>query len=109
MELWEVIRFRWGQEGRAPVMGLVPWQKETPKSSLSSTCSLSVNIQIEIHIYIHLHAHTEKRTGDFSGGPVVNASCFQCRGCGFDPWWRNKIPHVMQHSQKIKKEEEAAR
>ena len=91
------------------MMGLAPWQKKTPKSSLSSACSLALNIQIEICIYTHLHAHVEERPGDFSGDQVVKASCFQCRECELDPWWRNKTPHVMQHGQKIKKEEEAAR
>ena len=27
---------------------------------------------------------------------------FQSRGCGFDPWLRNKILHTSWHSQKIK-------
>ena len=24
--------------------------------------------------------------GGLPGGPVVKTPCFQCRGCGFDPW-----------------------
>ena len=28
--------------------------------------------------------------------------CSQCRGHGFDPWLGTKIPHAVQHSQKIK-------
>ena len=26
---------------------------------------------------------------DSPGGPVVKTPCFQCRGCGFDPWSGN--------------------
>ena len=29
------------------------------------------------------------RVGDFPGGPVVRAVCFQCRGHRFDPWLGN--------------------
>ena len=25
---------------------------------------------------------------DFPGSPVVKTLCFQCKGHGFDPWWR---------------------
>ena len=34
-------------------------------------------------------------TWDFSGGPVVETPCFQCKVHGCDPWWGNwriKIP-----------------
>ena len=24
----------------------------------------------------------------FPGSPVVKTLCFQCKGHGFDPWWR---------------------
>ena len=26
---------------------------------------------------------------DFPDGPAVETLCFQCRGCGFDPWTGN--------------------
>ena len=35
-------------------------------------------------------------------GLVVKTLYFQCKGHGFDSWYRTKIPHAMQHSQKIK-------
>ena len=34
----------------------------------------------------------EKILEDFPCGPVVRTPCFQCRGCGFDPWSGNKDP-----------------
>ena len=37
---------------------------------------------------------------DFPGGPVVETPCFYCRGHGFDPWLRTKIPHASPSSQK---------
>ena len=33
---------------------------------------------------------------DFPGGPVVKTPSFHCRGLGFDPWSRTKIPHAAQ-------------
>ena len=36
---------------------------------------------------------------DFSCSPVVNASCFQCRGMGSIPGQGTKILHAVQHSQ----------
>ena len=37
---------------------------------------------------------TEKvKCRDFPGGPVARTLCFQCRGPGFDPWFR-EIDHT---------------
>ena len=32
---------------------------------------------------------------DFPGGPVVEKSAFQCRGCGLNPGQGTKIPRAM--------------
>ena len=41
------------------------------------------------HINIILFIHLKCTIWEFSGGPVVKTLHFQCRGHGFDPWWRN--------------------
>ena len=35
-----------------------------------------------------LYSLCRKYYRDFSGGPVVKTPCFQCRGCGFEPCFR---------------------
>ena len=40
---------------------------------------------------------------DFHGGPVVKTPCFHCGGYGPDPTQGTKIPHAMQHGQKLTK------
>ena len=34
-------------------------------------------------------SHKNYYNWDFPGSPVVKTPCFQCRGCGFDPWSGN--------------------
>ena len=40
-------------------------------------------------------------SGDFSGDAVVKTPCFHCRGHRFNPWSGTKIPHAVQHCEKI--------
>ena len=40
-------------------------------------------------------------SGDFSGDAVVKTPCFHCRGHRFNPWSDTKIPHAVQHCEKI--------
>ena len=42
---------------------------------------------------------------DFPGSPVVKTQCFQCRGRGFDPCWRNYDPTCCGAYGNIKKKE----
>ena len=42
------------------------------------------------------------RRRDFPGGPVVKNPCFQCKGCGFDPWPGNYDPTCSMVCQKKK-------
>ena len=40
---------------------------------------------------------------DFPGGPLVETSCFQCRGHGFSPWLgKFLIPHSVGKKKKVK-------
>ena len=48
-------------------------------------------------------SYNRKPVGDFPGVPVVKILCFQCRGCGFDPWLGTMIPHGAWHGQRAKK------
>ena len=41
-------------------------------------------------------------TGDIPGGPVVKTLHFTAGGAGLTPGLRTKIPHAVQHGQKIK-------
>ena len=50
--------------------------------------------------------HFQIHVWDFPGILVVGGLHFCCRGHRFDPWWGDKIPHVVWHSKKKKKEEE---
>ena len=34
---------------------------------------------------LHSDRSLKERFQDFLGGPVAKTSCYQCRGCGFDP------------------------
>ena len=52
------------------------------------------------HVHVIL-THFPSRGGSFPGDPVVKTPRFQCRGCGFDPWMGNKIPHAPRRGQKI--------
>ena len=38
--------------------------------------------ELEDRLYKYI---LEKKTGEFSGGPVVRTLCFHCQGLGFDP------------------------
>ena len=52
---------------------------------------------------IHSDRSLKERFQDFLGGPVAKTSCYQCRGCGFDPWLR-KIPWRRKSQPTLKKE-----
>ena len=61
------------------------------------------------HEFLHTHVHSitspnrqNVETKEFSGGPVVRASSFHCRGLGSIPVWGTKILPAVSCGQKKK-------
>ena len=73
---------------KAPPGALVPASLPCYRNTLSPSISLSTSVKSS------LKTGSVGWSGDFPGGPVVKTLCFQCRGLGWIPAQRTKIPHA---------------
>ena len=61
-------------------MGAIPGRGTKP----GMLHGMTKNKQIRIIIFFK-----KEKNENFPGGPVAKLLCFQCRGCGFNPWSGN--------------------
>ena len=61
------------------------------RSGTRQECSLSLllfDIVLDV-LVMTIREEKEKESRDFSGGPVAETLCSQCKGPGFNPWSGN--------------------
>ena len=79
-----------GAGGRNWYMGsVVHWNRGPFTKKNSNEMDLWVNRLKPLVKWEMRGVYKIQNMGDFPGGPVAEALCFQCRGPGFDPWSGN--------------------
>ena len=73
---------------KVPPRALVPAPLPSYRNTLSPSTSLSTSVKSS------LKTGSVGWSGDFPGGTVVKTLHFQCRGLGWIPARRTKIPHA---------------